>query len=100
LWGVDPKNVGIPGAFDLGSKVYFTDSVVNLDDYIGTRFVINLSYESMENLEPIYTSPNESFYNTYAVMYANVVEETPPPIALDSLRERVCRLNNVHGKCS
>ena len=54
----------------------------------------------MENLEPIRTSPNEIFYNTHSFPYANVVEETPPPIALDSLRERVCRLNNVYGKCS
>lgn len=72
--------------------------MVNLDDYLGTQFVINLSSEAMENLELIYSSPNEVCYNTHSFPFANVVEEIPPPIAPDSPREQVWRVSNVYDK--
>jgi hypothetical protein len=48
------KYAGMPGAYDLGGKVYLIANVVNLDNYEGTQFVIDFNFESRVSPELMY----------------------------------------------
>lgn len=79
LWGVIPKNVGMPNAYDLVSKVSFTANVVNLDNYEGAQSIIDLNFKATKSLKPMSSSSGEILENSYSPSYIDVVEETPPP---------------------
>jgi hypothetical protein len=51
LWVIFKKCAAIQGVFNLGSKVPFTANVLNLDDYEGIKFIINLNFGAMKSPE-------------------------------------------------